>query len=320
MSFKLLYKFNMLYSHIIYMQLHTYTCINTTTLWRRATQSFRKIYLSLYWKGSKGLLKVLLWEGVGDRTELQHIDPRSYGHQCCVFLVLQGCSTRGLGAHFAGYWLSLPHLVTNGSDLQTRLQTNWLPVSPSYIIVQSPSQYIPMTGYRDMSLPPSLEWHVWSSSSGNNGHAVHRSLSFDVSVCECTAGFYLVPYCQPSPTMPMEYATSASLEWHVWPGRKSIYNKCSSLFCSSTWCYKVLLSVANMFHQLSEQTNVDVFPCHLLVWNDLDYVIQVFSQTRSSSRLVLMFLIIKKAYDFFQGEEGMLLVTLRQLTRERKEF
>ena len=47
------------------------------------------------WKGC-------VWEGVRDRTELQHIDPHSYGHQCCVFLVLQGCSTGGPGAHSAG--------------------------------------------------------------------------------------------------------------------------------------------------------------------------------------------------------------------------
>ena len=36
--------------------------------------------------------------------------------------------------------------------------------------------------------------------------------------------FNPVPYCQPSSPTPMEYATSASLEWHVWPGRRSIYN------------------------------------------------------------------------------------------------
>ena len=64
----------------------------------------------------KGLLKVLLWEGVGDRTELQYIDPHSYGRQRSVFLVIQGCSTRGPGAQLsAGWWLSLPHLITNMS-------------------------------------------------------------------------------------------------------------------------------------------------------------------------------------------------------------
>ena len=47
-----------------------------------------------------------------------------------------------------------------------------------------------------------MEWHVWSSSSGNNYHAVQRSLSSSVSVYECTMGFfYLVPFRQPSTPM-----------------------------------------------------------------------------------------------------------------------
>ena len=44
----------------------------------------------------------------------------------------------------------------------------------------------------------SLESQVWSSLSGNNCHAVHRSLSSGASVYECTMGiFYLVPFHQP---------------------------------------------------------------------------------------------------------------------------
>ena len=58
--------------------------------------------------------------------------------QRSVFLVLQGCSTGGLGAHSAGCGLSLPHLVSNSSDLQL---TDFL-FAPSYIIVQSPIQYL----------------------------------------------------------------------------------------------------------------------------------------------------------------------------------
>ena len=80
----------------------------------------------------------------------------------------------------AGWWLSLPHLVSNSSDLQL---TDFLS-SPSYIIVQSPTQ--------------SLEWHVWSSSSENNCHAVQRSLSSGASVYECIMGFYPVPFRQPN--------------------------------------------------------------------------------------------------------------------------
>ena len=83
-----------------------------------------------------------------------------------------------LRAPSAGWWLSLPHLVSNSSDLQL---IDFLS-SPSYIIVQSPTHYLPMTGHRDVSLPVSLEWYVWLSLNGNNCHAVHRSLSSGASV------------------------------------------------------------------------------------------------------------------------------------------
>ena len=75
-----------------------------------------------------------------------------------------------------GWWLSLPHFVSNSSDHQL---TDFLS-SQSYIIVQSPSQ--------------SLERHVWSPSSGNNCHVVQRSLSSGASVYEYTMGFYRVPF------------------------------------------------------------------------------------------------------------------------------
>ena len=85
-----------------------------------------------------------------------------------------------LGAGFLYHILSSTGL---GSKLTDFLS------SPSYIIVQSPTQ--------------SLEWHVWSSSSGNNCHAVHRSLSSGASVYDCIAGFYLVQFCRPSSPTPM---------------------------------------------------------------------------------------------------------------------
>ena len=82
-----------------------------------------------------------------------------------------------LGAHSAGFGLSLPHLV----------QTHLLPV---------------FTELYNSSIARSisLEWHVWSSSSENNCHAVHMSLPSGASVFERTMGFYLLPYCQPSPS------------------------------------------------------------------------------------------------------------------------
>ena len=99
----------------------------------------------------------------------------------CLQLVWSPIQLEVLRAPSAGCWLSLPHLVSYSSDLQL---PDFLS-SLSYIIVKSFTQ--------------SLEWHVWSSSSGNNCHAVHGSLPSGASVYECTMGFYLVPYFQPSP-------------------------------------------------------------------------------------------------------------------------
>ena len=165
------------------MHIYTYTCrIYIDAIIKTSEDFFKKIYLSLYLKG------LCVWVGVGDRTELQHIDPHSIGHNR-FFPVLQCCSTGGSGAHSAGCWLPLPYLVTNGSGSKLVSKLTDFPSSSSYIIVQSPTQYLPLTGHWNVSLPPFLEWHVWSSSSGNNCHAVHRSLSSGASVCECTVGF-----------------------------------------------------------------------------------------------------------------------------------
>ena len=85
---------------------------------------------------------------------------------------------------FGLVWLSLPHLVYN-SGTGTNLTSVLTVLSNSSTPTQSPTR--------------SLKSHVWSSSSGNNCHAVHRSLSSGVSVYECTMGFffYLVPFRQP---------------------------------------------------------------------------------------------------------------------------
>ena len=182
MDFKI---FIVLYSHIINMHIYTYTYrIHMDAMNKRRAKTSLKKYTSHF------IWKVCAWEGVGDRTELQHIDTHSYSHQSCVFLVLKSCSTGGPEAHSAGCGLSLPHLVTNGSpnSLTSCLHR-----------VQSSTQYLSITGHRDVSLLLSLECHVWLSSNGNNCHAVHRSLSPGASVYDCTMGFYLVPYCQPSP-------------------------------------------------------------------------------------------------------------------------
>ena len=183
----------MLYSH---MQCHNDTLIKTQE------DFFRKICTSHFIvRARKGLLKVCVWEGVGDRTELQYIDPHSYGHQRCVFLVrlmlnrkpggsLCWLSLLHLISNFSGpqlirvpegpfglAWLSLPHLISNLAP------TVWLFVLTELYNSATPTQ----------SPTRSLEWDVWSSSSGNNCHAVRRSLSSGASVYECTMGILACP-------------------------------------------------------------------------------------------------------------------------------
>ena len=112
---------------------------------------------------------------------LQHIDLPSSSGRSCVLFSFSWTAPEGLGASLSGCWLSLPHLVSSFSGLQT----DSLPV---------------FTELYNSSITHSisLEWHIWFSSSGNNRHAAHRSLSSGTSVYDCSMGFYLVPYCQPS--------------------------------------------------------------------------------------------------------------------------
>ena len=108
--------------------------------------------------------------------------------------------------HSAGWCLSLCHLLSIFSGPQllraqrplrpdvafpttSRLQLR--PIFNStrrYGHVSTPSQFLPISGDRDVSLPLSLEWPVWSSSSGNNCYAVQRSLFSGASLCSGTVG------------------------------------------------------------------------------------------------------------------------------------
>ena len=103
----------------------------------------------------------------------------------------------------AGWWLSLPYLVSNSSDLQLHRESR-RPLLlgsgfPYHILsptLWSLTHWLPVfTELYNSSITHSisLEWHVWSSSSGHNCHAVHRSLSSGASVNECTMGFLPSP-------------------------------------------------------------------------------------------------------------------------------
>ena len=111
---------------------------------------------------------------------------------------------------FGLMWLFLPHLVNNSSDLQLQLIMGskspfglmWLSLPHLvYNSVRSLTGTVltsVLTELYNSSTPTqsptrSLKSHVWSSSSGNNCHAVHRLLSSGASVYECTMGIFFLP-------------------------------------------------------------------------------------------------------------------------------
>ena len=171
---------------------------NNTIINRRTQEDFFNNICTSHFiaRVRKGYSIVCVWEEAGDRTELKYFDPHSYGRQRCVFLVLLmlnlGSTLLGDGflycilsassldhnssgpqAPFGLMWLSLPHLVYNS-------HSDWN--CNSTVLTSVLTKFTPTR---------SLKSQVWSSSSGNNCHAVHRSLSSGASVYKCTMGIFL---------------------------------------------------------------------------------------------------------------------------------
>ena len=98
------------------------------------------------------------------------------------------------------------------SSLTPLSPTVWFPVLTELYNSSTPTQ----------SPSQSLEWYVWSSSSGNNCHAVHRSLSSGASVYECTMGFFTLSISSAKPA----YAISShNCHWNVsLPSGASLWN------------------------------------------------------------------------------------------------
>ena len=140
------------------------------------------------------MFQVCVWERAGDRTLLKYFDPEVMAVSV-VFLVLHGCSTGALA--FLTTSCLPPQLyspVSTGSLNSTDRNSTRRP----YITFKLPRadmdtlpRLLPISGDQDVSLPLSLEWPVWSSSSGNNCHPVQRSLSSGASVYESIMGSFL---------------------------------------------------------------------------------------------------------------------------------
>ena len=200
---------------------------------------YKNIYLSLYCKGSKRVTQGLHVRGRWRPNITEIFKSQSCGWLRCVFLVLQGCSTGALESTLLGagfpYYIS-SYSISNSTRLHCLLLFNssalYYLQTPTrwYGHASTPPQFLPLSGDRDVSLPLHLEWPVWSSSSGNDCHAVQRSLSSGTSVYESIMGSFFTSSHFISQFPPTRFPLITAirmchflpvhhLEWHFWPGQ-----------------------------------------------------------------------------------------------------
>ena len=207
---------------------------------------FNKIFTSHFiCKFRKGCLKFACERELETEHNWNILTPKLWPSALCLSRS-PWLLNRSPGVRSAVCWLSLLHLVP--LLLQLYSPAHWLvelncPLFNSsalyylqtptrwYGHASTPPQFLPMSGDRDVSLPLSLEWPVWSTSNGNNCHAVQRSLSSGASVYESIMGFFFTSSHFISQFPPTRFPLITAiwmchflpvrhLEWHFWPGQK----------------------------------------------------------------------------------------------------
>ena len=133
----LLYSHNQLYIRICRQK-------HNDTIRTSKDSSLEKYTSHFIWKGSKGLLNVLLCERwVGDRTELQHIDPHSYGHNSISFPFSWSAQPGAWGPNLFGTWFSFQHLLSNSSEALNSNCSIWVPEGPlCWVLLRSTASYL----------------------------------------------------------------------------------------------------------------------------------------------------------------------------------
>ena len=157
------------------------------------TQFLEKYTSHFIWKGC-------VWEGVGDQTELQHIDvPSSSGHSIVSFSFSRVAQLEARGPR------SLLGAVFSTASF---LQLFWSPISLNFLCTElynssTPTQSLPITGHPNMHfccLWNGMFDRHWAEITVMQftGHSlpVHQFVTV-------LRDFNPVPYCQP-----IEYATS----------------------------------------------------------------------------------------------------------------
>ena len=110
------------------------------------TSDTEKYTSHFIWKGSKGLLKVLLCERwVEGWTELQHIDPHSYGHNSVSFPFPWAAQQGAWGPSLSGTWTSFQYLLSNWSELQLQLLNGGAEGPLCWMLVFSTASYLQLT-------------------------------------------------------------------------------------------------------------------------------------------------------------------------------
>ena len=225
--------------------MHLHICMrnhNNDTI-KTSDTVLRKIYLSLYLKGlcvrgcwrpnrTATYWSPLLWPSAFLSHSPGLLNQRPRGPLCwCCFL----------------YSIISP--------------THWSPNSLNFLCTElynssTPTQYLPITGHRNMHF-----WRLWNGMLDRHqteitvmqftGHSlpVHQFVTV-------VWDFNPVPYCQPSSPTLMKYALPPSLEWHVWPGWRSIYYGWSLLVLSFPSLYQ-------SFGDCTEHTNYNWYHHHL---------------------------------------------------------
>ena len=131
--------------------------------------SLEKYTSHFIWKGC-------VWEGVGDRTELQHIDPHSIGHYSVSFLFSRAAQLiwSRTATDQSGAWG--PTLLDVGFLYYILSSTDWTSCAPSYIIVRNPPSSCGR--HKSHSFNPStVKVIFWFSSTGCTCH-LHRGISY----------------------------------------------------------------------------------------------------------------------------------------------
>ena len=122
---------------------------------RSGHRSLEKYTSHFIWKGC-------VWEGVGDRTELQHTDPHSYGHNSVSFPFSWAAQPGVWGPSLSGICSSFQHLLSNWSELQLI----WTSCYQGYIIIWRTLFFLRASQLHTQFNPSTVKVISWYSSTG----------------------------------------------------------------------------------------------------------------------------------------------------------